>query len=340
MAALTVTPSQLLWHRLRANNLAERLPAGDLATAAYAGLQDSAPRAALTALHARVDDVGADSWEHPALAQTWAPRGAVFVVPRDDLAVFARGILPRDPQLCRLLEDLGSRARELVRQSPAAAERHVRRGHIPAQLAHHLRDHPVARLACAIGGVQIRWDASRTRLLEGPALDGDPEAARLELVRRHLRSLGPSGPAQFMRWAAVGAGDAQVSFDAIRCELVEVEWPGGSGLLAAADAERLAAATPVSGVRLLAFGADPVLQPGHATFADPVHERDALPRWACSGLAIVDGEVAASWGRTAPRITFCALRHLGRADRDELGAHALAMPNPQPIREVVWRDRR
>jgi len=35
-----------------------------------------------------------------------APRGAVFVVPRADLSVFALGILPRDAEVRRALERL------------------------------------------------------------------------------------------------------------------------------------------------------------------------------------------------------------------------------------------
>src|SRR4051812_7809498 len=139
MADLSVTAQQLLWHRLRANNLAERLPAGELAAAAFAGLQDSAPRAALTALHARVQDVGANDWADPALVQTWAPRGAIFVVPEADLGVFTLGILPRDTELRSALEELGARARELLQESPGnAAEPGDRLGPIPEPLAAHL----------------------------------------------------------------------------------------------------------------------------------------------------------------------------------------------------------
>src|SRR5215207_352280 len=131
MADLTVTTSQLLWHRLRANHLAERLPAGELATAAFAGLQDSAPRAALTSLHARVDDVGPDDWAHPSLVQTWAPRGAIFVVPEADLPVFTLGILPREPELRSAFEELASRAREALQQKSAGAAEPGRLGEIP-----------------------------------------------------------------------------------------------------------------------------------------------------------------------------------------------------------------
>lgn len=340
MADLTVTAEQLLSHRLRANNLAERLPAGELAAAAFAGLQDSAPRAALTSLHARVQNVGANDWADPSLVQTWAPRGAIFVVPEADLAVFTLGILPRDPELRGALEELGSRARELLRESPGgAAEPGDRLGEIPAPLAAHLKHHPIERLAFAIAGVRLRWDARWTEVRDGPAPEGDAEEARLELVRRYLRSLGPASPEQFTRWAAVGADDAQASFDAIRDELIEVDCDGQSGLLLAADAQRLSSAAPVSGIRLLAFGGDPVLQPGDERVMSD-HRRDRLPRWACAGLALHDGEPVASWGRSGQRMTLTALADLDHAVRVALEEEARAVPNPQPIREALWRGSR
>lgn len=57
---LDVSSEQLLRFRLRANHLAERLPPGSFVLAAFAGLQDTAPRAALMSLHARLEAVEPD----------------------------------------------------------------------------------------------------------------------------------------------------------------------------------------------------------------------------------------------------------------------------------------
>ena len=51
--------------RLHAMHLDQRLSANALAAAAHAGLQDTAPRAGLLSLHARVDGVAPDTWEAP-----------------------------------------------------------------------------------------------------------------------------------------------------------------------------------------------------------------------------------------------------------------------------------
>ena len=56
---LELTREQILAFRRRVGGLDERLPAGpeSLRRAAWAGLQDSMPRAAVLSLHARVDGV-------------------------------------------------------------------------------------------------------------------------------------------------------------------------------------------------------------------------------------------------------------------------------------------
>jgi hypothetical protein len=340
MERLVVERSQVLWHRLRVNNLAARLPAGSLATAAFAGLQDSAPRAALTALYARVEDVGCSDWEDSSLVQTWAPRGAVFVVPRSDLPVFALGIMPRDPEVRRAVKQLAAKARDSVHE-PRVKGPDLDRFESFALPDEHWRRRPIWRLAYALGGVRVRWDARSTQLLPGPALRMDEEAARQELARRFLRSLGPAGPARFTRWAAVGEADAGATFDAIADELTEVQWPGGSGFLLAPDADPLAGAEPVAGVRFVAFGADPVLQPGEDLVAsDPSHRRAALPPWASMGLVLLDGEIVAAWGRSQDLITILRLASLGRERRREIEAEALGMPIPGATTNVLWRERR
>src|SRR5947208_12536873 len=95
---LRVTRQQILAFRRRVGALDERLPEGpeSLRRAAWAGLQDSMPRAALLSLHARVEGVGPSTWEDPSLAQLWGPRHHTYVVPKCDFALFSLGRLPAD----------------------------------------------------------------------------------------------------------------------------------------------------------------------------------------------------------------------------------------------------
>src|SRR4051812_49988042 len=95
-AALSLTRAQILAFRRRVGALDERLPRGarSLRRAAWAGLQDSMPRAAVLSLHARVEGTQPSTWEHPSLVQLWGPRFSAYVVAARDLAFFSLARLP------------------------------------------------------------------------------------------------------------------------------------------------------------------------------------------------------------------------------------------------------
>jgi hypothetical protein len=97
-ARLHLTRQQIIAFRRHVGALDERLPRGrpSLRRAAWAGLQDSMPRAALLSLHARAERVQPTTLEDPPLVQLWGPRFNVFVVAARDLAVFSLGTLPDD----------------------------------------------------------------------------------------------------------------------------------------------------------------------------------------------------------------------------------------------------
>ena len=67
-AKLELTRAQILAFRRRAGALEERLPRGarSLRVAAWAGLQDSMPRAALLSIHARVEGAHPEIWDDDA----------------------------------------------------------------------------------------------------------------------------------------------------------------------------------------------------------------------------------------------------------------------------------
>src|SRR5215813_1651897 len=98
MNRLELSRSQILGYRRRVGSLDERLPMStkSLRRAAWCGLQDSMPRAALLSIHARVTGVRPTTWEHACLVQLWGPRYSAYVVAAKDLAVFSLGRLPDD----------------------------------------------------------------------------------------------------------------------------------------------------------------------------------------------------------------------------------------------------
>src|SRR5918911_5409235 len=114
--SLELTRSQILAFRRRAAALDQRLPRGQpaLRRAAWAGLQDSMPRAALLSIHARMAGTEPASWVDPSLVQVWGPRFSAYVVAKRDLAVFTLGRLPDEGRSRRVAEDVAQRARAFL----------------------------------------------------------------------------------------------------------------------------------------------------------------------------------------------------------------------------------
>ena len=209
-ARLALTREQILAYRRTVGALDERLPPGpaSLGRAAWAGLQDSVPRAAVISLHARVHGTGPDTWEDPSLLQLWGPRFSVYVVAARDLAAFSVGRLPDDVLGRRRAEDLASRLHAFL-DGRRMAYGEAGRG---------LGVHPNSlRYAAATGTVLIRWDGARQVMVwTAPPPDVDPRQARLELARRYLHVFGPATPAGFAQWAGIRPRSAgRAAFEAL-----------------------------------------------------------------------------------------------------------------------------
>jgi hypothetical protein len=165
---LTVDREQILAYRRRAQSLDERLPKGgaSLRRAAWAGLQDSMPRAALLSLHARVEGVRSDILDDPSLVQVWGPRYSAYVVAAADVAPFTLGRLPDHPKGRQRAEETAARLRAFLggREMP---EGEAGRG---------MTVHPNSlRYAAPTGSVLIRWDGARQSTVRSiPAPDVDP----------------------------------------------------------------------------------------------------------------------------------------------------------------------
>jgi len=312
---LRVSRAEAVNYRLAVNNLSRRLPAGSYVEAAYVGLQDTAPRDALLGMHARVAGCEPSSWEHPRLIQTYSPRAAVYVLPRDDFGVFTVGRLPRDPAARKSLEDRAERACEILAGQPQPA-----RG-LPAQ----------DRAVCATGRIAVRWTTSSLHVWECPRPPVDPEAAQLELCRRYVHAFGPTTPAAFAWWAGVPPRDAKHSFDVLAPELLAVDYDGHQAWILAADEAALVSAGPMHGVRFLVtsdlriFGQDrtglftgPGMGQHHSALRDTFHP---------NGL-VIDGTIAGAWGRRAGRVSVRVSGPLTEAVRRTIRQEAESMPIP------------
>jgi hypothetical protein len=311
--ALRVSRAQAVSYRLSANNLSRRLPAGSYVEAAYVGLQDTAPRDALLGMHARVAACEPSAWEHPQLIQTYSPRWAVYVLPRDDFGVFTLGRLPRDSAALRSLHARAdSVARELAGQ---------------AQPARYL---PGDRHVCATGRFAVRWTTSALYVWEQPAPSIDPETARIELCRRHVHAFGPTAPAVFAWWAGVRLPDAQRSFDVLARELIAVDYDGHQSWILASDETAIVTAEPMRGVRFLVASDLRLL--GHdrtQLFVGPgLRRHSALHDTFHPGGLLIDGTIMGAWGRRAGRVSVKALGPLTEPLRRAIRDEAESMPIP------------
>lgn len=319
-----VNREQVLAFRARASHLDHRLPAREFARAAAGGLQDSAPRAALISLHARVRDVLPGSWEDPGLAQIWGPRGADYIVPREDLGVFTVGRMPRDPDLAARIERLGNdvvRACDGRKRSSAEIEQAL------PDLRHGIRDTAIT------GRVLIRWDASRIWVIPNERPRVDPEEARLELARRFLSWFAPTTEDRFVWWSGVERDDARATWAALGGEMREVTIDGAARFVLNRDEEALARAAAIRGVRLIPHG-DPFIKTDAELLVPDAQRRLEIfpvPRskpafWPVSGAVLAAGEIVGSWARQQRRVTVHPWGPLSEPLRAAIEREALALP--------------
>jgi hypothetical protein len=327
------------WRRLAVTHATTRLPPGGHVNAAFGGLQDSAPRAALLALHARVEDIGPADWEHPSLAQVWL-RWADYVVPRDDVDVFTVGTMPRDPRSSAAIEALA----DLV----VAAIGDGRRDSRSVVDALPPLPHPaLIRAAAASGRVHIRWDARTTEIIAADRPSIDVEEARRELARRFLHWLGPASSAHLAKWAGTTRLDAATAWESLASELEPVQFGPSRRWMLADDIDDLAHVERPLGVRLLPAG-DPCLYMGDDLPSAPEPRRPDPAGGVTSrllnsltGRILVDGTIVGAWGRVQTTVTIDPWPSLPEERAEDVTAEASSLRGPMgaPI-TVRWLPRR
>lgn len=330
---LRATRAQILAFRRRVGALDERLPlsAHSLRVAAWAGAQDSMPRAALLSLHARVEGVGPLTWADRSLAQLWGPRYNTYVVPKRDFALFSVGRLPeqgkgreRAERVAKLLHDRLAGDRMTDREAARGL------GWSP-------------RYAALTGTVAIRWEGARAPLVWSvPAPAISPADARRGLARRYLRVFGPATAGGFARWAGVSKAAAAATFASLEKELLPVRTPLGDEWLLAEDEPDLRAGVAKDApARLLPSGdAYWLLDGAERELLVPSAEHRPLlwtPRvWP--GALLLEGEIRGTWRRAHATVRIEPWGRLTRAARDAVEAEAAALPLPDLDREieVIW----
>ncbi|HST15986.1 MAG TPA: crosslink repair DNA glycosylase YcaQ family protein [Gaiellaceae bacterium] len=320
---LKVTRRQILAFRRRTGELDQRLPAGkrSLRRAAWAGMQDSMPRAALLSIHARVEGATHASWDDPSLVQVWGPRYQVYVVAASDLPLFTYARLPDAGKTRAVAEATADKLAAIL------AGGRMRDRDIHAAL----RTGNSIRYATLTGRVAIRWEGARApHVWIVPPPKTTVQKARAELARRYLHIYGPSNAAAFSKWAGIGLKEATQTFADLIGELIAVN----DAHLLAADEEALRGEpAPAAAARFLPSGDSYWL---HTTAHErallvPNEKRNELwtPRvWP--GALLVDGEIVGTWRRAKRVLTIDTWKKLSAAARDAVIAEADTLPLPDP----------
>ena len=323
---LELTRAQILAHRRAVGALNERLPPGaaSLCRAAWAGLQDSMPRAALLSIHARVEGTEPSAWEDPSLVQIWGPRFGAYVVAAVDVGVFSLGRLAPDGPRRQYAEDLADRLDKFL------DGRRMPYGQAGRGLGMHGN---MLRYAAATGRLLIRWEGARQPVVwtVPPPTIGEAEA-RLELARRYLHVFGPTTPAAFEHWAGIKSPRGHAAFDALAGSLTPVRTPkGDEWILSADEADFRSSPKSGTGVRLLPSGdAYYLLHGADRELLVPVAARRPevwTPRvWPCALL--LGGEIEGTWSRSNLDLTIHPWRRFTPPERAAVEAEAASLPLP------------
>ena len=334
-APLKLTRQQILAFRRRVGGLEKRAPQGpeSLQRAAWAGLQDSMPRAALLSLHARVDGVEPSSWDDPSLVQLWGPRYSTYVVAKRDFALFSLGRLPDNEKGRRRAEEMAARVNEHL-DGRTMTDREV---------AGALGVGNAIRYAGPTGTVAIRWEGARAPTVwTVAAAEIDPAEACRELARRYLHIFGPTSAQGFARWAGVSRRAGAAAFAALDGSLMAVRSPLGDEWLLADDEPAMRVGETIDApARLLPSGDAYFLLDGaerELLVPDPERRGQLWTSRVWPGALLVDGEIQGTWRRANQIVRISAWRKLSRGGREAVEAEARSLPLPGLEREieVVW----
>ena len=335
---LVLSRPQILAFRRRVGALDERLPRGrrSLRRAAWAGLQDSMPRAALLSIHVRIQGTEPRTWEDPSLVQLWGPRFSAYVVAARDLAVFTLGRLPDDVADRQFAEDRAARLQALLGGARMTY----------GEAGRALGVHPNSlRYAALTGTVLMRWDGARQPVVwTVPPPDIDQREARLELARRYLHTFGPATPKAFAVWAGIAPRMGGGAFEALRRSLSPVRTPIGEAWILTRDEPAFRNAPGlVAPARLLPSGDAYFLLQGddrELLVPDADHRRALWTPRVWPGAVLVEGEIVGTWRRSQDTVTIQSWRRLVDAARDAVEAEATSLPVPGIRGQIVvrWDD--
>ncbi|MDX2344231.1 MAG: crosslink repair DNA glycosylase YcaQ family protein [Acidimicrobiia bacterium] len=319
----------VLNYRLYVNHLTGRkLGTDDISTAAHSGLQDGSPLSGLLSLAARVEGTRSSDWQRPELAQVFGPRGAIYIVRQQDIGVFSRGLLPRDPARIAKLEMAAAQVNEQLAGSP------MRQAALVATLP-KLGGTRGLRWAATTGSIAPVWDTIDTIVHPITPVQIDAETARLELARRFFRYLGPATVGDLQWWLDGLATDARETVRSLGKELETVSLAGRSCLVLRSD-DALVETEPDS-IHVLPPD-DPYINRriGKLLVPDPARRRLLWPQAPPPGALVIGCEVAGTWRRRDGTIDITPWRDIPTRVRNNVGDVAGSLPLPDTATRLRW----
>jgi hypothetical protein len=335
MKRLELSRVGILAYRRTVQALDERLPPGpdSLRRAAWAGLQDSMPRAAILSIHARVEATRPDVLDDPSLVQVWGPRYSAYVVAARDTAPFTLGRLPDSPGSRRRAEETAARLHAFLdgREMP------------DGEAGRALGVHPNSlRYGAPTGTILIRWGGARaTSVRTAPAPPIDPFEARLELARRYLHVFEPATADAFAGWAGIKRSEAHAAFDALGASLMPVRTPIGHAWILSEDEPAFGEpAGPAAPARLLPSGDTYFLLKGadrELLVPEADRRRQLWTPRVWPGAVLVAGEIVGTWRRAGAVVIVGTGRRLSPSERDAVETEAASLPLPGLTSPIVVR---
>lgn len=273
-----LTWPRVLSFRLRRQGLASRTARDRLAEAAgeATGIQAQLSSAAEIGLWCRVEgihprDVERALWKERTLIKTWAMRGALHLLPAEELAVYLGGLrregLLREKQW---MSRHGLKEDDFQRMSHAVSDaltsgpltRRELADAVVSTIGRAARpwvEHTwggVVRLACMEGLACFGPDRGREITFVSmedwlPDFAEEPkEHAETALARRYLRAHGPASPKDFASWSGMRVTTAREIWRRMEGEIAEVSLEGRKAHILAEDLQ-FANQPPIESVRLL-----------------------------------------------------------------------------------------
>jgi len=278
------------------------------------GLHAQVMSSAELTVWARVEDLEPDAvsralWDERSLCKTWAMRGTLHLLPAAEMGKWIAALGTRmerhflnkarqrafgysREEALGLIEAIGEAldGRELTRAELAAAVGDER-----------LLESWGAMLkpAAAAGAlVFARGEGQKVRFTRPDWAAEDPEASLAEATRRYLGSGGPVTREDVARWWGVSPAEGGRMLNALGDEAAEVTVDGAPMWLLREHVAEVAAAAPLSSVRLLpGFDQYVIAATLHAEqlMPGPFKARVHRPQGWISPVLLVEGRMAGVW---------------------------------------------